>query len=175
MEECLLKLKKELYEVAKKEDMELRRLCGQGIMAVPELAFTYLFAKRLSRRATNIFNAPLIKWQMNANIGSGLTDLVIRLGRDKRAIAMEIKVGNKGDSYIDDLKKLSKLNGSSYHRVFCSLMDSWADDVGNHSRMVKVDNNRKVKVERIGSDFDSFPIQSNTQAQRCIIGIWKVL
>lgn len=174
MKDVLQKIEKEIYLVAKKEDYSLRMTIGRGLLQlpVPELAIVYLIAKQLTKKSKDIFGTETISWSTNKDIGSGLTDLIIRTGVNTYAI--EFKVGGSPSSYEDDIAKLFRLKDGNLTRLFCAIMDSWADDLDSHPRMVYVDKIRKYSVSRVSRQFKSFKTSSGSAPQRCIVGLWEV-
>ena len=113
------KIKEVVHAVARYEDTELRRFSGKGILSMPEIAFVHQVAKALSSRSGEIFGVPTIGWEMNKNIGSGLTDLSINpFDETKKKVAIEFKIGGNGSEWLADRRELQKLPSTEYDRLF---------------------------------------------------------
>lgn len=170
----LLRLKEVIHSVAREEDLILRRLSDKGIMSIPELTFTHQLAKALLGRSQEVLGVPTFEWEMNKGIGSGLTDLVVNPSVGRK-IAVEFKVGGSSANYVKDLVKLSQLDGGTYDRVFCALMDVFVGDILTHPRIKAVDENANPTVQRIGEYFDFFSTLYSFKTQTCcVIGMWLI-
>jgi hypothetical protein len=163
-----------IHTVARREDSELRRYSGKGVLSMPELAFVHHVAKELSLRSSEIFGSPTIGWEMNKGIGAGLTDLVI----DPRSpvaqkMAVEFKLGGKVDTWIEDIAKLSRLANAGYECLFCALAEVFVRDLQAHGRFKAVDDD--ARAERIVKSFEFFTTLTDYATQTCcVVGLWRV-
>jgi len=163
-----------IHAVARREDSELRRFSGKGILSMPELAFVHSVAKELSSRASEIFEVLSIGWQMNKNVGAGLTDLVIDPRSDKhRKVAIEFKIGGKVENWSRDIEKLSKLATEGYDSIFCALADVFTHDLTQHGRFKVLDDD--ARTERVVKTFEFFTTRSDFATHTCcVVGLWQV-
>jgi hypothetical protein len=127
---------------------------------MPEHGFVYTVVKELAGHAREIFEAPEIRWEVNKDIGSGKTDLVISFGEETaKNIAFEFKIGShSGEAFINDIQKLSKLSDLEYNRIFCALQAASAEELLRQPSITAVGEikGEAFRAEEIDPPFDFF-------------------
>lgn len=169
----LVKIREVVHAIARREDSELRRYSGKGVMGMPELAFVHQVAKELSIRSDEIFGSPNVKWYMNRSFGAGLTDLIIEPQTQSKKIAMEFKFSGDVRRWLSDIDKIRMLDGNEYDRIFIALVDVFVDDLSSHGRIIDIDN--YPGTARIGGSFDFFTTNHIYATQTCcVVGVWFI-
>lgn len=142
-----------VHHVAKRENDALEEILGNSdrgsIFDVPELAFSYLVGKEmLSQSRKRLGHEASLDWAQERSLGNGgPTDLVFRAD-GARPLAVEFKVSGTSPAYDADIAKLARLDGETYDRVFCALVDAFSTTGERDQRIEKLGADQRV--ERIG-------------------------
>jgi len=167
-----------IVETAMREDVALRSL-GEGIFLMPELAFAYLVGREVATRAIEVFGDSKVRWHRELKIGpSGPCDLVFEGDEGDKGLAVEFKMRGTVDSYINDLNKLSEVDGQRYDRFFCALVDVWPDKRDDDPRLAiaKRVYPRGYAVATVWERAEFFStLQRRYQSQLCcFVGLWRI-
>ena len=179
MERYIQNITDKIVQVTKEENRELLSVASNklnselGIFQMPELAFAYECGKQIMQNANEIFEENIPKWSRELDLGNGgPTDLVF-IFDDGRKIAIEFKMRNTGDAYIEDLNKLSGISDSKVIKIFCAIVDIMEKDLPYDGRVSKIDNDIRTEKLYINS------IKTNQSWYKtdvyALIGIWKVI
>lgn len=162
--------------VAREEDLMLHRV-GKGIFLIPELAFVYSVGRALAL-ANRIFSTPEVKWLPETTVGAaGRTDLVFEV-KGQQAFAFEFKCAGKADDYAHDIRELASLDPAKYERIFGALIDTWPQEIDPNARILAVEKDSRVPVERLSESgrFDFFStLHQGYVKQICsVVGLWRI-
>ena len=171
------RIAKEIFVVAQKEDAILLDIADEGIFHMPELAFVYECGKKIMEKKDAIFGNGSIKWIREKNLGNGgPTDLVFELSNDYK-VALEFKLRDTSDAYINDVKKLDKLNNGKTLRLFCALTDVFDKDLPDDGRQSAVANckrNGGIKVKLVDRKIFSTKQNCYVRPVSCVVAVWIV-
>jgi len=70
MKDILKKIAETIGYVAVTEDAELRRIAGEGIFLMPELAFAYACGKAIMKNKHEIFGDIIPEWKRENKLGN---------------------------------------------------------------------------------------------------------
>jgi len=143
-----------------------------GIFHMPELAFAYECGKNIMLDANNIFDGNIPKWHRELDLGNGgPSDLVFEF-KDKSKIVIEFKMRDTIEAYISDLKKLSKLQDEKTVKLFCAVIDVFANTSEKDGRVVKINNDKRTKKPYIKL-FETRQAWYKKEV-KALVGIWEV-
>lgn len=186
MEKYIDGIARKIVEVAEEENKQLMAIANNdanskiGIFHMPELAFAYECGKQIMQNSNEIFGNNIPKWYREYKLeNEGLTDLVFVFD-DGQTIAIEFKMRDTGDAYINDLDKLSKFKDHKVTRMFCAIIDTLEKDLPQDGRVDKInafeENNFKVKkvLSYKTDEFTTFKTNQTwyTSNVSALVGIW---
>jgi len=106
---------------------------------MPELAFAYACGKAIMENKHEIFGDDIPCWQREVDLkNGGPTDLIFGY-ENKERIAIEFKLRDTHDAYINDLEKLAKLDSKNTAKIFCTLTDTFTNGLPNDERIQEVE------------------------------------
>jgi hypothetical protein len=182
MKEILTKILQVIENVARDEEAKLSSAgSAEGIFNMPELAFVYDCGKAIMLNRRDIFGEVDVKWEREVDLkNGGPTDLVFRLQKENRLIAIEFKLRDTKDAYLRDVSKLLALsadnvNGMEITRVFCALVDTFSHKCSSDTRITSLDNDPRVR--RINQDRLSFKTSQSRYSSdvSCVVCLWEVV
>ncbi len=183
MNEILTKILQVIERVARDEQAELAFTgAGEGIFGMPELAFAYDCGKAIMLKRGDIFGDLDVIWERELNLkNGGPTDLVFKLHKENRLIAIEFKLRDKKDAYLRDVNKLLALRtedvkGMEITRVFCALVDAFSDECLTDARITSLDVHPRLR--RIGGNRFSFSTKQKRFTGKpisCVVCLWEVI
>lgn len=165
---------KTIQDVAFKENEILSEIADDGIFFMPELAFVYECGKAIMRDRHSIFGNNNPVWKRETDIGNGgPTDLIFELD-DGYRIAIEFKMRDTADSYIKDIKKLSRIDDAKIIRIFCALIDVFTKNLPDDGRQKTIEDLPNSQVKLISKD--DFPTKQNwyTTETSCVTAVWSI-
>lgn len=182
MDAILEKILEKIETVAIEEEKELSSIGKDcGIFDMPELAFAYVCGKSIMKKCKDVFGQDDVIWQREIDLGNGgPTDLVFRLQHMNRLIAIEFKMRDKIDKYLQDVEKLlainpDKVQNMQISRIFCAVVDSFAVKKEADERIAALDSDprlRPFKKERLifetKQKWYSSPVV-------CVLCFWEVV
>lgn len=149
---------------------------------MPELAFAYDCGKAIMLKRRDIFGDVDVSWERELNLkNGGPTDLVFKLHKENRLIAIEFKLRDTKDAYLRDVNKLLALrsenvDGMEITRVFCALVDAFSDKCQSDARITSLDVHPCLR--RIGDSIFSFSTKQKRftgNAISCVVCLWEVI
>lgn len=173
IKEFLLHLRQAIIDVSLEEDKLLADIADKGIFFVPEIALVYLIGRKVSENCLQM-NTKL-EWNKEEKLSDdyGFADLVFR-GSDIGTVVIEFKKSATIDAYIDDVRKLQKLD-SKYVKIFCILADVFQMELENDPRINRLEEIFINEIHRI-EDFFCFQTGYSNyhKTVNCLIGVWEV-
>ncbi len=160
-----------IFETIKREDEELANLTGKGIYYAPELYVAFMLGKEIKKNDIKIFGQS-VEWLRETSFGdTGPSDFAFKT--DKITYVFELKLRDKDSAYINDVKKLKKLD-NNYVKYFLALVDSKASQKDKDPRIVSL-KKEYPELKQI-SKIESFSTMQDWYKGDicCTVGLWNI-